>query len=663
MSEVLNIFKVPILDINTSEWKAQNNSVSFSQNLTVIKGDNGVGKSTIMKAWCWLLTGFSDAFSNKNANLFDDSVPSSKDRPLAVVEAHLIAKDGNVHLLKRTAKDKWTRKKGTDEYVKEKSDEYKTYIDEVEYNATDFDAWLCANICDTTVLKYCIDGNFFLTESVDDKKKMRTFLATVVGDVSNDELTGEYDDLFAVLAQQPNVDLDIIEKQYRALVQNTKKRKDEIPALIESEQYRISSYDQTYDFVAIQNGIDSETATIQQCDNQLIGKKEALQPYIDAQTKAIEERTRRQQALDNARTTHDQQNAQMRQQYVDAIAKAQKANASVDENNRHKQQALDFKKHQLEAAQRDLELCQQKRLKLKEAQAQVKARVFTEDKCAYCGQTLPEEAQEAARQRFNEKKEADNRAIVVKGRANNEDIALYQKRVEELSADIAKGIVFDKVQDLTALKAQLDEFDRNMTLFEDTETFDLLFQQVNAVVIPPIPNQDTDTIVQMKNEAMERLKSLNQQMGVRAIRQKCVETVESLKAEQQELEATAAGYEKILIQLKHYRQEKMEVISRRVNEHLEYASIQMFSVQKDGTIVPDLIIKDKDGISYSTTNGASRILMAVDMQRFFCEKNGIQMPVWIDEASIINPVRLAYLNGQQVIKLMFADCPLTVEKY
>ena len=663
MSEVSNIFKVPILDISTSEWKAQNNSVSFSQNLTVIKGDNGVGKSTIMKAWCWLLTGFSDAFSNKNANLFDDSVPSSKDRPLAVVEAHLIAKDGNVHLLKRTAKDKWTRKKGTDEYVKEKSDEYKTYIDEVEYNATDFDAWLCANICDTTVLKYCIDGNFFLTESVDDKKKMRTFLATVVGDVSNDELTGEYDDLFAVLAKQPNVDLDIIEKQYRTLVQNTKKRKDEIPALIESEQYRISSYDQTYDFVAIQNGIDSETATIQQCDNQLIGKKEALQPYIDAQMKAIEERTRRQQALDNARTTHDQQNAQMRQQYLDAIAKAQKANASVDENNRRKQQELDFKKHQLESAQRDLELCQQKRLKLKEEQAQVKARVFTEDKCAYCGQTLPEEAQEAARQRFNEKKEADNRAIVVKGRANNEDIALYQKRIEELSADIAKGIVFDKVQDLTALKAQLDEFDRNMTLFEDTETFDLLFQQVNAVVIPPIPNQDTDTIVQMKNEAMERLKSLNQQMGVRAIRQKCVETVESLKAEQQELEATAAGYEKILIQLKHYRQEKMEVISRRVNEHLEYASIQMFSVQKDGTIVPDLIIKDKDGISYSTTNGASRILMAVDMQRFFCEKNGIQMPVWIDEASIINPVRLAYLNGQQVIKLMFADCPLTVEKY
>lgn len=663
MSEVLNLLKVPVLDISTSEWKAQNNSVTFSQNLTVIKGDNGVGKSTIMKAWCWLLTGFSDAFSNKNANLFDDSVPSSKDRPLAVVEAHIIAKDGNVHLLRRTAKDKWTRKKGTDEYVKEKSDEYKTYIDEVEYSATDFDAWLCANICDTTVLKYCIDGNFFLTESVDDKKKMRAFLATVVGDVSNDELTGEYGDLFAVLAQQPNVDLDIIEKQYRALVQNTKKRKDEIPALIESEQARISSYDQTYDFNAIQNNIDAENATIRNCDNQLLGKKEALQPYIDAQMKALEERSRRQQALDNARKTQEQQNAQLRQQYLDAIEKAQKSNAKVEENNRRKQDEFDFKKRQLEAAQRDLEMCQHKRLKLKEEQAQVKARVFTEDKCAYCGQTLPEEAQEVARQRFNEKKEADNKAIVVKGRANNEDIALYQKRVEELSSDIAKGIVFDEVQDTTALKAQLDEFDRNVVLFEDTETFDLLFQQVNAVVIPEIPNQDSESIVAVKDGAMERLKTLNQMMGVRAIRQKCVETVERLKQEQQELEATAAGYEKILIQLKHYRQEKMEIISRRVNEHLEYASIQMFSVQKDGTIVPDLIIKDKDGISYSTTNGASRILMAVDMQRFFCEKNGIQMPVWIDEASIINPIRLAYLNGQQVIKLMFADCPLTVEKY
>ena len=411
--------------------------------------------------------------------------------------------------------------------------------------------------------------------------------------------------------------------------------------------------------------LDTEAKTLNSqitgIDQQLAGVSEALKPYIDARNRAVADRNSKQQALDMARKNYDDMNAKMRMEFEQAIEKAKRDNAGVEGRNAKLDSDRKFKESQLEAAKRDLEMCRNRRLKLKEEQAQVKARIFTADKCAYCGQSLPEEEVEKARQRFNDQKAADNAAIVQKGRANNNDIQMYEERVAELTAQLEQPIQYEQMQDLQPLYDNLAAFNNSVLPYEQMEEYKTLLDSVNAVVIPELPKQDTTALTEKKKELMERLNQVNQSLGVKAIRAKCVKNIEDLRVEQKTLETNIAGYEQVLVQAKQYTQEKMEIISSRVNEHLEYANVQMFSVQKDGSVVDDLIIKDKNGISYSTTNGASRILMAVDMQRFFCERNGIQMPIWIDEASIINPARLAHLANNQVIKLMYADCPLTIE--
>lgn len=654
MSKNLIIIK----NISTSQWKAQSSSVDLCDNHNTIKGDNGVGKSTLAKAWSWLLTSYTDAMSSKNSNLFDDSVATSPDTPVASVSATVKCLDGKWHKIERTAKSKWTRKRGTGEYEKDKSDEYNTFVDEVEYSARDFDAWVSQNICDTNVLRYCLSGDFFLVGAMDDKKKMREFLSTVVGDVSDDELTGDYSALFPLL-QDSNI--DIIVKQYKALVKNTEERQKEIPALIDAEQSNISSYDQSYDFQEIESEIAIVDAKIKNIDGQLLGNADALKPFIEKRNAAIKEKNRRKETLEMSRKYYNETNAKMRYELEQALAKAQRENGNVEQRNQQKDAERKFKEQQLEAAKKELNTCIDIRKKLKERQAEIKERIFTEDKCAYCGQTLPEEALNEARERFNKQKDEENKLVIKQGKANNNNIQMYEERINTLKEELAVPVEYDTPKDLSELQENIAAFDNSTPKFEDMEECQRLIDAINEVVVPDIPKQNNEALTAEKQELMDRLKDLNRQLGVKDIRMKCVERVEKLRIEQKNIAASIAEYEKVLIQAKRYSQEKMEIISSRVNEHLEYASVQMFSTLKDGSTVDDLIIKDKNGISYGTTNGASRILMAVDIQRFFCEKNDVQMPIWIDEASIINPKHLKHLDGQQVIKLMYADCPLTVE--
>ena len=79
--------KIKIKSLRMSDWKAQNREVFFNDGITTISGKNGTGKSSVYKAFCWLLTGYTDPINVKNHELFDSSVELTQDTPVAVVSA------------------------------------------------------------------------------------------------------------------------------------------------------------------------------------------------------------------------------------------------------------------------------------------------------------------------------------------------------------------------------------------------------------------------------------------------------------------------------------------------------------------------------------------------------------------------------------------------
>ena len=141
--------------IKISNFRGRNIEVAFDEKQTRISGRNGIGKSTIFYSWAWLLTGWTDPYNVKNANLFDNRVPLSPDTPTASVLAE-ISLDGYDYTLERQAIAKFVRKRSTNEWEKSSSDEYRFFIDGVEMSAQAYTSWLESNICPIANMQFLV---------------------------------------------------------------------------------------------------------------------------------------------------------------------------------------------------------------------------------------------------------------------------------------------------------------------------------------------------------------------------------------------------------------------------------------------------------------------------------------------------------------------------
>ena len=172
---------------------------------------------------------------------------------------------------------------------------------------------------------------------------------------------------------------------------------------------------------------------------------------------------------------------------------------------------------------------------------------------------------------------------------------------------------------------------------------------------------ETEDIEAAKRNVNDRLVPLYERRGLKNRLTTLRNALDELRIEQKEKGSELATYEQQRQAVKDYKQEQMEILSRKVNDGLKFSRLEVWSKQKDGTIVGDLVLKDSNGVNFATTNQASRILTSIDVQRFFCEKLGVNLPTFVDESSTINNENLPKLDGVQMFFLFCADTGLKIE--
>ena len=79
-----------IKEIALSNFKGQSRTFLPNEIKTFVKGANGVGKTTLYKAFCWLLTSYTDALNVKNHELFDSRLELTHETPEARVKAIIL---------------------------------------------------------------------------------------------------------------------------------------------------------------------------------------------------------------------------------------------------------------------------------------------------------------------------------------------------------------------------------------------------------------------------------------------------------------------------------------------------------------------------------------------------------------------------------------------
>lgn len=650
--------KIQLKKLSLKNFRGQNQEVVFND-ITRISGRNGSGKSSIAKAFYWLLSSYTSAGENKNNNLFDNRFELTKDTPRASVEA-VLEIEGYEYIITKTAEAKFVRKRGTDDYEKASSDSYVCYIDNIETSASDFNAWVERNICPVDRIQYLLDGTFFASLVEEDKAKSRKVLESVVGEVKEEDMKGDYS---VISEDMKRFSIEEIEERTKNEIKPLKARMNEIPAIIDSKEATLAEYEQI-DYDSLLREIESKKADIEQIDASILGQGKAIEPIMGERNRIYDLINEKSVFLYEAKIAHNNREMAKISAIKSRLDEAKRGCIEVLKRNEAKKANHEAMVRDLEAVKLLLSTYEQTRERLLAERDAIKARVFTEESCAYCGQELPYEKQEEARARFNAKKQKDLEDVVARGKANNVSIENHKAKIAYLEAEIAKGYTLEETPDTLALEAEYKEAQSAFVPFESISEYTRLSKEIDDLkaTLPAIPTNDNETLTNAKRMLIGELETLNRRYGLKAKADSIREEIAKLQAEQRKVGAEIARLEGKLDKCKEYTQEKADVISFRVNGKLTDCEIDMWATQKDGTVVPDVVLKGKDGVTYSTLNFSDRIKTCIELQRLFMRRYEVMLPIFVDEFSVFDSMNAPEPQGYQMVYLFASDSPyLTVE--
>lgn len=649
---------ITLKKLTLQDWRAQNKVVEFTDN-TEIRGYNKSGKSSVYNAFLWLLTGCDD-MDRSNYNLFDSTIVQTHDTSKIASVEGVFEIDGVEYTLKRTAEIGWTRKKGRDEWERKGSDNYKFYIDHIERNAGDYKKTIEDLFAPIDKLKIMLNSQYFLKL---DWKDMRRNLQDMVGEINMDDFKGDYSDILNDLRKYSPEEVKVSYKaRIKPLKENVGKHGDDGKLGIEISTLQ-SNLPKIEDLTEVQQEIDDAKSQIEMIDEQLLGSSESLQKFIDKRNDELAEISKLQEEYNKAQSVY-------LSNFNDEVEKIQKEirdvdsyNADVDKQNEKALSDKENEKKELEKMNDLLSGLQKRHEELTEQNKECKARVFTGEKCAYCGQELPEDKLEEARKRFNEQKEKDHAYIVAQGKANKEYIERALKGVENLKTEIYKPLELKDKKSKDDLEDKLDDLRKSFVPYNKTTegAAKLSVIEEKRANLTIIPSQDNAALLNMKKSLMQDIETLSKKLGLKDEYDKQMEVIKRKQKELKDSAVELAKLEGMLSKVNVYEREKASIISDRVNGKFDYIQVEMTEVNKSGELVDTCKILDADDVSASSTNFASQVRCGIDISTAFCKFYGINLPMFIDFAESICEDNYPDTE-RQTIKLIVDECKFNVVK-
>lgn len=639
------------------DFKGQSRTFEPNEHKTFVKGANGVGKTTLYKAFCWLLTSYTDALNAKNHELFDSRFELTHETPEARVSA-VIELDGEEYTIERVAKAKFSRKRGSSEWTKDSSDSYSLYIDDIETSASDFALWVGRNIGGVDLLPYMLIGERFANLVIDDKKAARKILEQITGEITIDMMRGDYTMIKKDLQKYP---IEQLLERYKAQLKPLNQRNNVIDALIETKESELHSFD-NIDFNVLETRISEKTKEIAKVDECIADASKALEPLICEREKLIKEIHATTVELGDKRIAWESKLSYELSEIKRRIDCVDANNKEIAKKNKIARDEYDLLCATVDCKKKQLKTLNDKRNELLKRRDEVKARVFNMEVCAYCGSPLSEYDQDKERKLFNERKEKDLQAIVNEGKVVKEQIELLNKEISNIAEQVNVGCPNIPFEDKDELIKEHEYLLKQKTPFEETDVYKTLDLEINYLKskLSEIKVDKNEFQIE-KSRLMSELQELNREYGKEAVKDGFERDIGLLKLEKRNLGSEIVRIEGCIATVKEYEEERAKIISDKINEKLVDCKIVMYSRQKDGTLKPDCVIESMDGVKYATLNNSARIRICLSLQRMFCSHFDVQLPVFVDESSVFDTMHLPKFDCQTIYLLASDDTTLKVE--
>lgn len=642
--------EVKLKKLSLENWRSQNRVVEFSD-ITEIRGRNKEGKSSIMNAFLWLFTG-CDEYDRSNYQLFDNTVEQTYENAVPASVEAVLDIDGYEYTFKKTAKQGWSRPRGKSEYERKGTDDYSFFADGIEVSATQYKSQIESLLAPIDKLKIMLNLRYFLTL---DWKGMRKQLEAMVGEIESSDFKGDYSIILQDLIRYTPEEM---KSKYKQQIAEIKKNTDGLPKAIETLQSNLPDLKEVEE---ARKAIDEAKQQIADIDEKIVGAGDFAKPYIEKRNSELAEIGKLQEEYNKAQSVY-------LSNFNDEVEKIQKEIRDVDSYNEDVDKANNKAESDKENAKKELERMndllaglQKRHEELTEQNKECKARVFTGEKCSYCGQELPEDKLEEARKRFNEQKEKDHEYIVSQGKSNKEYLERTLKCIDNLKADIEKPLELQEKKSKSELETKLADLRESFISYNKTtegaaKMSVIEEKQKNLTVIP---RQDNSALLNMKRGLLDEIEENSKKLGLKDEYDKQVAKIKEMQEQLRENSIEKAKLEGKLAKVKEYEEEKAKIISDRVNGKFEYVQIEMSETNKSGDIVPACVVKDNKGVNALVTNNASRVLCGIDIAMAFQKLYGLSLPLFIDNYELFSEDNKPDIN-RQVVRLIVDNCPFTV---
>lgn len=616
----------------------------------IIRGDNATGKTTVFDSVCWLLFG-KDSLDRADFEIktLDKGEPVHKVNH-EVTGTFTLDEGGTVEL-KRVYREKYSSPRGGEVTMTGHTTDY--FVDGVPKKEKEYKE-IVNSLVDENIFKLITNPLYFNeTYSWQNRRKL---LLEMCGDISDEDVIAEYSELKALTDILSGHSVDDHRKVVAAKKTAINKELDMIPVRIDEALRGKPSIDTPRDVLIQEISLATTTLEALEADKALLVNGHAV---VDTRAELRDVQRRLMARESELQMEYKKQSALKSNEYDMVVSELNNLSSKVEST-----------KHRLDTSNRDIQRIESVIDELMYQRQQVNEDAFVMDideACPTCGQKLPAEQIQAAREKaetkFNLRKskrlEEINQSIELK----QQDIENIKKRdaglepVETLEAlikakELVKQTITDEIGQLTA--PVLDDDSIYADLKAEEFMLQMKFDESNTDHSEEIADIDK-RIATTKEHRFNLETELNKYEEAKRIDTRVAE----LESQQAELAAEKSKLDEASYLMDEFVKAKVNMLEDVINSRFKLARFKMFNVMLNGN-VEECCETTYKGVPYRSMNNAARINVGLDIINALTSYFKVNAPVFIDNAEAVT--EFVPVNSQTIKLIVDESEPQLVVK-
>ncbi len=589
---------------------------TFDGKNVTICGANGSGKTTIFDAFTWLLFG-KDSLDNAKFEIRPLDKDGKQIDNVEICVSATLDIDGKEVELKKTQKQNWVKKRGTQNPVLQGNvNEYE--VDGYPRSEKDYKEYINGIVSDD-LFKMLTNPTYFPNMPWKDQRATIMKFASDIPDVALAGKSVKFAPLLEELRKAPST--DDIKNKYQKSLNELKKKQIELPVRIDE----ISN-----------SKVDIDVAELELLKNSLNEQIADIKSKIADTDKQFEEYQKLSDSIMELKFTEsdlvrkaNEGNIKARREIEDKITDKKFLVSKVKKTISDTEKEIALNKDVIKHYETELN-------KARDEWNAEKEREFDENSliCPYCKQEYPNEKKDELMADFKAHKESELNRITDKGNTAKENLENEKETLARLEAELPEHkksleMLNNAIADL---EKQLSEFPTSIDV-TGTDEYKAIQSQIAEKEQAMSQMNSTDEVRKALNYELEcsqtQLIECEKKMAMSQKNIEIDERICELQKEQKMIAQKIADVEKMLYLLDEFTKYKLDKISDSINSQFEMVNFILFKSQLNGGIAETCECQ-YNGIPFGSLNSAARIQCGLDIIRTLQKMYGVFVPVFVD---------------------------------